>query len=198
MGFRLRSFGNTSGTSTTLAPSLRGEADAAASDPGGLPLFKPVKQHFCAFLAVVVTTVLVAPAANAAIKLTSPEAALLNVMNQTRQAHGLAPLRVDPNLVRAARWQSSDMLNKGYFAHGAFGQRMAAFRVRGARVAENLAWGSGSLGTPEVIVREWLNSPHHRRNLLRAGYRRVGIGTVVGTFSGTAGARLVTADFAGR
>lgn len=161
-------------------------------------MLKPFKQYFCAFLAVVVTAVLVAPAANAAIKLTSPEAAFLSVMNQTRQARGLAPLRVDPNLVRAARWQSSDMLNKGYFSHGAFAQRMAAFRVQGARVAENLAWGSGSFGTPQVIVREWLNSPHHRENLLRAGYRRVGIGTAVGTFSGRAGARLVTADFAGR
>ena len=198
MGFRRRSFGNTSATSSTLAPSLRGEADAAASDPGGLPLFKPLKQHFCAFLAVVVTAVLVAPAANGAIKLTSPEAAFLTVVNQTRQAHGLAPLRVDPNLVRAARWQSSDMLNKGYFSHGAFAQRMAAFRVRGARVAENLAWGQGSFATPEVIIREWLNSPAHRENLLHAGYRRIGIGTAFGTFSGKAGARMVTADFAGR
>jgi uncharacterized protein YkwD len=161
-------------------------------------LFKPLKQHFCAFLAVVVTAVLVAPAANGAIKLTSPEAAFLTVVNQTRQAHGLAPLRVDPNLVRAARWQSSDMLNKGYFSHGAFAQRMAAFRVRGARVAENLAWGQGSFATPEVIIREWLNSPAHRENLLHAGYRRIGIGTAFGTFSGKAGARMVTADFAGR
>ncbi len=161
-------------------------------------MLKPSKQQLCAFLAVVVTAVLVAPAANAAIKLTSPEAALLDVMNQTRQAHGLAPLQVDTNLVRAARWQSSDMLRKGYFSHGAFAQRMAAFRVRGAKVAENLAWGTGSFGTPQVIVREWLSSPQHRENLLHAGYRRIGIGTTIGTFSGWAGATMVTADFAGR
>ncbi len=119
-------------------------------------------------------------------------------MNQTRQAHGLGPLRVDTNLVRAARWQSLDMLRKGYFSHGAFAQRMAAFRVRGAKVAENLAWGTGSFGTAEVIVREWLSSPYHRANLLHAGYRRIGIGTAVGTYAGRAGATMVTADFAGR
>ena len=163
-----------------------------------MPLLKPFKPQFCAFFVVVVAAVLVAPAANAAIKLTSPEAALLTAMNQTRQAHSLAPLRVDPNLLRAARWQSSDMASKGYFAHGAFAQRMAAFRVRGPRMGENLAWGSGSLGNPQVIVHEWLNSPAHRENLLRAGYRRVGIGAAVGTYSGVAGARMVTADFAGR
>ena len=94
-------------------------------------MLKPFKLHFCAFFVVVVTAVLVAPAANAAIKLTSPEAALLSVMNQTRQAHGLAALRIDPNL-------------------------------------------------------------------LRAGYRRVGIGAAVGKYSGVARARMVTADFAGR
>ena len=160
-------------------------------------MFKPIKQHLCAFLVVLVTAVLVAPAANAANKLTSPEAALLTAMNQTRQAHGLAPLRVDPNLLRAARWQSSDMASKGYFAHGAFAQRMNAFRVRGPRMGENLAWGNGSFGSPQVIVREWLNSPAHRENLLRAGYRRVGIGAAVGTYAGVAGARMVTADFAG-
>ena len=161
-------------------------------------MLKPNKQHVCATLVVLVTALLVAPAANAAIKLTSPEAALLTAMNQTRQAHGLAPLRVDPNLLRAARWQSSDMASKGYFAHGAFAQRMTAFGVQGPRMGENLAWGTGSLGKPQVIVREWLNSPAHRENLLRAGYRRVGIGAAVGTYSGVAGARMVTADFAGR
>ena len=164
---------------------------------GGLPLFKPSKPQLCAFFLVVVAAVLVAPAANAAIKLTSPEAALLNVMNQTRQAYGLAPLQVDAHLVHAARWQSSDMASKGYFAHGAFAQRMVAFRVQGPRMGENLAWGSGSLGTPQVIVRQWLNSPAHRENLLRPGYRRVGLGAAIGTYSGVH-ARMVTADFAGR
>ena len=43
----------------------------------------------------------------------------------------------------------------------------------------------------------WLNSPPHRKNLLRAGFRRVGVGAMMGTFSGTGGARVVTADFAG-
>ena len=154
------------------------------------------QKQLCAFFVAVTAAVLVAPTASAAIKLTSPEAALLNVMNQTRQAYGLAPLRVDSHLVRAARWQSSDMASKGYFAHGAFAQRMAAFRVQGPRMGENLAWGSGSLGTPQVIVREWLNSPAHRENLLRPGYRRIGIGAAIGTYSGTR-ARMVTADFAG-
>ena len=161
-------------------------------------MHKSLKKQVSACFAVVVLALLAAPTASASLKLTSPEAALLKVMNKTRKAHGLAPLRVDPNLLRAARWQSVDMASKGYFAHGAFQQRMAAFRVRGPKIGENLGWGSGSLAAPQVIVRGWLNSPSHRQNLLRPGYRRVGIGAAVGTYAGVAGATMFTADFAGR
>ena len=157
-----------------------------------------LKQHVSVCFAVVLLAVLAAPSATAAIRLTGMEAALLKVINQTRQSHGLAPLRVDPKLVRAARWQSADMAAKGYFAHGAFAQRMAAFGVRGRRVGENLAWGTGSYASPQGIVRGWLASPVHRGNLLRPGYRRVGLGAAIGSFSGVARAKMVTADFAGR
>jgi uncharacterized protein YkwD len=157
-----------------------------------------MKKQLSACFAMVVLAVLAAPAASAALKLTGPEAALLKVMNQTRKAHGLAPLRVDPNLLRAARWQSADMASKGYFAHGAFAQRMAEFRARGPKLGENLAWGTGAYASPRVIVTGWLRSPAHRENLLRPGYRRVGIGAAVGTYAGATGANMVTADFAGR
>jgi len=66
------------------------------------------------------------------------------------------------------------------------------------RVAENLAWGTGARGTAAGIVRAWLASPGHRRNLLRPGFRRIGLGEVTTpSFQGVDGARLVTADFAG-
>lgn len=155
------------------------------------------KQVLTAFV-VIFLAVLAAPGvATASSKLTSPEAALLKVMNKTRRAHGLKPLRLDPKLLRAARWQSADMATKGYFAHGAFRDRMISFGVRGPQVGENLAWGTGSLAAPRIVVEQWLRSPEHRVNLLRPGYRRVGIGAAVGSYSGLAGVQMVTADFAG-
>ena len=42
-----------------------------------------------------------------------------------------------------------------------------------------------------------MSSPGHRANLLRPGFRRIGIGALVGRFSGYSGATVVTADFAG-
>ncbi len=122
---------------------------------------------------------------------------LLGAINATRGADGLAPVRPDGTLMRAARAHSLDMLRRDYFGHGAFGPRMSSFGLRVALVGENLAWGVGSSASTSGVIRMWLASPEHRANLLRPGFRRIGIGTVSGSFEGYRGARVVTADFAG-
>jgi uncharacterized protein YkwD len=122
---------------------------------------------------------------------------VLDEVNRVRSAHQLAPLRLDPVLERAAQSHSFDMLRRGYFGHGAFARRLSRFGARGPRLGENLAWGTGSAADERYIVQRWLASPPHRANLLRPGFRRIGVGAVVGSFSGHDSARLVTADFAG-
>jgi uncharacterized protein YkwD len=125
------------------------------------------------------------------------ESALLHAMNDARQAHGLAPLRLDRRLQRVARAHSSKMLRTGSFSHGAFSARIRAAGVSARRVGENLAWAAGALSQARAIVSVWLKSPEHRANLLRPGYRTVGVGAQRGTFAGVAGALVVTTDFAG-
>jgi uncharacterized protein YkwD len=122
----------------------------------------------------------------------------MRAMNQVRTARGLRPLHYSAKLRAAARAHSRDMMRRGYFAHGALGRRAAAFHIDAPVVGENLAWGTGSYGTAKVIVQEWLTSPEHRANLLRPGFRWVGVGAAVGRFVGRSGAKVVTADFAGR
>jgi uncharacterized protein YkwD len=152
-----------------------------------------MRWHVAAGFAAIVTTImLVSPGIAAA----SPP--LLAAMNEVRAAHGLAPLRLDPRLQRAAHAHSSDMLRRNYFAHGPFVSRLTRFGVRGPRVGENLAWGVGTGADPRQVVRSWLASPRHRKNVLRRGFRRVGIGLLVGPFAGYSGATVMTADFAGR
>jgi uncharacterized protein YkwD len=141
--------------------------------------------------------VLVLTTTAAAAGLTRAEARLLRDLNRVRAAHGLAPLRYDPRLQRAARRHSRDMLVTQIFEHGAFGARMVQFDVRGSLTGENLAWGNGSFGSANSIMRAWLASPEHRANLLRPGFSRIGIGDLVGPFLGYTGAHVVTADFAG-
>ena len=128
--------------------------------------------------------------------LSSPEASLLQTMNTVRTSRGLAPLRLDVRLLRAARGHSADMMNRQYFAHGAVAARAFAQRARGPVYGEDLAWGTGV--TAQSVVNNWLASPRHRAVLLRPGFRRIGIGIAFGTFVGHGGAAVVTADFAGR
>ena len=144
------------------------------------------------FAAITVTFVLFFPA------VASGSPPLLSAMNEARAAHGLAPLRLDARLQRAARAHSSDMVRRNYFAHGPFALRLARFGVRGPRVGENLAWGVGWGADVRLIVRRWLASPPHRANLLRPGFRRVGLGLRAGPFGGYGSALVITADFAGR
>ena len=125
------------------------------------------------------------------------ESRILSAMNQVRAANGLGPLRPNGKLHTAARAHSGDMMRRGYFGHGAFGRRMSGFGVRAPVVGENLAWGTGAAAGAMTIVQEWLASPEHRANLLRPGFRLVGVGSAIGTFVGRPGAVVVTADFAG-
>jgi uncharacterized protein YkwD len=118
-------------------------------------------------------------------------------MNQVRVSHGVRPLRLDVRLERAARGHSSEMLRTQLFVHGAFTARIRAQGVKAPLVGENLAWGVGSLSRARAIVAMWLASPEHRANLLRPGYRTVGVGAIRGTFLGYARALVVTTDFAG-
>ena len=133
----------------------------------------------------------------AAATLPRPAANLLRAVNTARRAHGTRPLRLDWTLTDAARDHSTDMLAHDYFAHGDFAARMTAFHVRGLRMGENLAWGSGPYARATMVVREWLGSPEHRANLLDRRFVRIGVGVVRGSFQGVENAAVVTADFAG-
>jgi uncharacterized protein YkwD len=146
------------------------------------------------FLAVF--AVLLAAGTAEARSLSGSEASLLNTMNAVRQSHGLPALRVDYHLVRAARGHSADMMRRQYFAHGSVAGRAVAAGARGPIFGEDLAWATRL--TAQWVVDQWLASPSHRAVLLRAGFRRVGIGIAFGTFVGHGGAGVVTADFAGR
>ncbi len=136
-------------------------------------------------------------AAAAPAGITRTESSLLREINRTRAAHNLRPLVLDAHLERAAQAHTDDMLRTNVFAHGAFALRLLQFNVAGRVAGENLAWGAGSRGSARRIVAAWLASPEHRANLLGPSFRRVGIGAIIGTFQGSARARVVTADFAG-
>ncbi len=130
--------------------------------------------------------------------LTKPEISLLRAMNRARASAGLPPLHLSAPLQRVARGHTVDMARHQYFGHGRFGIRLFGSGVRARVVGENLAWLSGRRTSAAAVVRMWLSSPAHRANLLRPGFRLVGVAAVRGRLRGVGRVSMITADFAGR
>jgi uncharacterized protein YkwD len=163
----------------------------------GATLIPPLPSKTCVLVVVLAVFAVLVPATAAQARgLTPSEASLLKTMNAVRRSNGLPALRVDFRLVRAARGHSADMMRRQYFAHGSVLGRAVAAGARGPLFGEDLAWATRINAT--WVVTAWLASPAHRANLLRPGFRRVGIGYAFGTFIGHGDAGVVTADFAGR
>jgi uncharacterized protein YkwD len=129
------------------------------------------------------------------VELTFTESAVVYAINDARVEHGVPRLKVDEDLIRAARFHSKDMVERQYFEHGPFGERLRRFGFKTGTVGENLGWlNNDKLAAPRLI-RMWLRSPSHREVLLSTRLRVVGVGIRVGPFMGWDRAVVVTVDF---
>lgn len=115
--------------------------------------------------------------------------AALCLVNQERSSRGLAPLALNRRLTRAATGHARDMVRRNYFSHDSLGGGDFVDRIRKTgyvtrhafpSLGEDLAWGSGPLGTPRAIVQGWMESPGHRANILYRNFREAGIGVAFG------------------
>lgn len=132
------------------------------------------------------------------IDLKQDEKRVLELQNRVRKRHGMRTLCVHPALQKAARSHSADMIRKDYFRHGNVGRRLKRHGYRWRDYGENIAWGSGRRGSPENVFKRWMKSREHKRNILKKGFREIGIGTATGTFQGTKGVTMYTVDFGTR
>jgi uncharacterized protein YkwD len=133
--------------------------------------------------------------AHAGVELTVIEAGFVRAINVTRRKRGLAPLKLNHDLVRAARFHSADMVDGGHFEHGPASRRLTRFGVKTGTVGENIGWSSSRESAVPMIVEMWLRSPPHRAVLLSRQFRAIGVGVGIGRFKGSDGAIVVTADF---
>lgn len=135
--------------------------------------------------------------------------AVLCLHNADRARHGLGRLREHGQLRRAAQQHSAEMARRRFFAHVSPDGRTMVQRVRGTgylrggprwSLGENIAWGTGHRATAAEIHRAWMRSPGHRHNILRRGFREIGIGIVPGAPVAVPGgvAATYTADFGAR
>jgi uncharacterized protein YkwD len=138
---------------------------------------------------------------NSGAPTTAQEQTMLCLVNQARTGYGLEPLAAGRSLAKSADQKSGDILRCDEFSHEACGREftywMTHFGFRGCSEGENIAWGSGGLGTPRSIFQAWMHSPGHRENIL-GDYEDTGIGLQSGKLEGYAGAHVWTEEFGSR
>jgi len=129
------------------------------------------------------------------------EKAMRCMVNHARASQGKPWLVTVRALDRAARRKSADILRCDQFDHEACGREftywMERFGYLGGgcgSAGENIAWGTGSLGSVRNIFNAWMHSSGHRANIL-GDFADVGIGLRIGNLEGTPGAHVWTQDF---
>lgn len=110
---------------------------------------------------------------------------IIKLANQERVNHGLKALAVNPTLQKAARGHSAEMSKLNYFDHKSPNRerqfpwdRMNLLGVDSNDVGENIFMTDGHpiQTAAEMAVRGWINSAHHRENLLNPKFKTTGLG----------------------
>lgn len=122
---------------------------------------------------------------------------VLAQMNAYRAEAGLAPLRIEERLAKAAHDRMRDMEDGGWWSHESpsglspftwLMVRDYAFQAAG----ENLASG---FETARLLVSSWMESPGHRDNILSSEYEDCGIAIIDGATTGRAMGKSVVVLF---
>jgi uncharacterized protein YkwD len=139
--------------------------------------------------------------------LAAADASILCLVNQTRAHYGLRALQASGDLASAAVSHSDDMVANDYFDHDSPSGSTMLGRIFASGYAhsgenytlgENIALGTGGLGTPRSIMAAWMASPGHRANILNSSFRDTGVGIAAGVpsdFGGGDAGATYTEDF---
>jgi len=130
-----------------------------------------------AILAVALTLML-APAAVEARKSPSP---MVDKINATREAHGLAPMRYSTTLSRSSSRFARYLARTQQFRHGSRISASSRFSVLGEILALMRGWEIRR----SLTLAYWLRSWSHRMVVLNGTYRYVGAARVRGYYAGS-------------
>lgn len=92
--------------------------------------------------------------------------------NEARVLEGLVKLKLDPELSRVARKHTKEMIVAGELYHTPpkiFGARVTRWK----KLGENVGRGTGVLALQDAFMQSLV----HRDNILKPGYRYMGVGT---------------------
>ncbi|MCB9970741.1 MAG: CAP domain-containing protein [Hyphomonas sp.] len=120
------------------------------------------------------------------------EAEFLEKVNAERTSRGLAPLRLRPELVDAARVHSLDMAYNHFFDHNSPDGRHPFERVAAFDRSALIEYTAENIAVVEIVRGQWnlerkavdklhtnlMNSPGHRKNILNPAFTDVAMGVV--------------------
>lgn len=103
---------------------------------------------------------------------------VVELVNKERKKAGLKPLIVHTNLSKMAKIKAIDMFKTDYFSHtspkyGSPFDMMDAFNITYIYAGENIGKGQRSA---EEVVKDWMESPGHKANILNPKYKLIGVG----------------------
>jgi uncharacterized protein YkwD len=114
-------------------------------------------------------------------QLTKDEQALIDLTNAERKSadKDLKPLKMNPKLMEAARKHAANMAAQDKLDH-VLDEKKPTDRVKTAGykstyVGENIAWNQD---TPKEVMKSWMDSEHHRDNILKPEYTEIGVAVV--------------------
>ncbi|MGA5267277.1 CAP domain-containing protein [Streptomyces lydicamycinicus] len=105
-------------------------------------------------------------------------AQVVELVNSERRKAGCSPLTVNAKLTKAAQDHSKDMADHQNMSHtGSDGSspedRITRAGYNWSSYGENVAYGYSS---PESVMKGWMSSPGHKRNILDCSFKEIGVG----------------------
>jgi uncharacterized protein YkwD len=103
---------------------------------------------------------------------------VIDLVNAERAKENISPLAADSILMKAALYKCKDIGSTGKFSHksSTYGEAyvlMDLFNIDYAAWGENIAVGQR---TPQDVVNAWMNSPGHKKNIMKPEYEYIGVG----------------------
>ena len=112
------------------------------------------------------------------LKISKEEQMIVDLTNEARKKEKLQPLKPNPVLFEVARAHSANMAKKGELKHVLDdknpAQRVEEAGYRYSHVGENIAYSTEL--EPKGIFQGWMESPHHKENILTDQYQEIGVG----------------------
>lgn len=124
------------------------------------------------------------PQTEKAPKLEAQVQKMFDKANELRRREGLAELKLNPELMKAAEYLAKDMAENLYFSHKDrqgrnYKQRADHFGYLGWQwVGENISTGEPKV---EDVIKLWLSSPAHKATLLKPEAKDIGLAFAAST-----------------